>query len=231
LSTKESLNTLFSFNLTIWQDFEKFADYFEVFKLNIISNFKKNIFIKDYFQGAYFSSDTEKINLDLSKEFEKYDYIISKNQFPEPKNFIVNINNIYKWNNENFIFKNSSSKNWADSWKSFKNNITILYQQKTEELNTDRKTLSFNDIIAEKIKNENLNKKINKIKNPKKLSNINEFKNNKFITCLLTTKPLSNECKEGILQTDNLIVISRESFSKYYGEAFILKLKYCNFIN
>jgi hypothetical protein len=209
-SQKIPLNKLLSYDLSIWQNYEEFTDYFEVFKQNILSKHKNKITISEYFIGCYYSKDTGDINLKLNQIINKVNSI---HRFPNYSNFTNLINELFQWDDEIYLFKNASGMEWADSWKSF-NKTVMLYQKKTEEISSE-KTLSFTDIEIEIKKNNEL------------IFKIKEFEENNFITCILTTKPISNECIKNITETKNLIVISRESFSIYYGEAFSLKLKYC----
>jgi hypothetical protein len=223
-SSQQFLDKLLSYDLTNWQNYEDFTDYFEVFKQNILSKFNKTLSIGEYFIGGYISKNIAKLKLNLNET----DRILSKHQFPAYPNFTNLIYQLeeeeYQWDDIKYLFKNASSKSWGDSWKNF-NKIVILYQKKTEEYTTERQSLSYTEIDTEIKKYNELNSKIINL-------NIDEFKEKKFITCILTTKPISNECIKDITENSkNLIVISRDSFLQYYGEAFTFKLKYCNYFN
>jgi hypothetical protein len=215
LKDKNFLEKLLSYDLTNWENFEDFTDFFEIFKQNILSKYQNTLSVKEYFIGGYYSDETAEIKLNLLNIDKR---VISKHKFPNFTNFTKLIHESkkqYQWNDEKYFFKNASSAEWADSWKNF-NKTVILYQKKTEKLSTERNTISFTEIENEIIKNE-------------KITKIKELEENEFITCILTTKPISNESIKKIKETNNLIVISSESFLSYYGETFCLKLKHCNY--
>jgi hypothetical protein len=176
--------------------------------------------LRDYFRNAHFQFEHHSV--DITLPYSKIKFIQSTDCFPNSKKFIKKINNEYKWNDETLFIKNASDGPW-DSWKSYSNNLVIIYQKRTEGLDTKRDPIIFNDFLEEK-------KKIDKLIKEIKLKNDDTKEKIRFIACIITSSSISKECRENILKSEyRIAVISKDCFSDYYGDAF--SFKYCKNFN
>ncbi len=171
------------------------------------------------------------------------EWATSQHQFPQSFNAsnamekmifedIQNKNYEVEWFSRSYVILNAPSASFGDGWTIDdlyyrKKKFTCLFSLQMKFLRSieSEKIITFKNILKEQKKNEKgLLKLYNSMEeNEKKMKEIFGEKkiNMTVVTVIITDKRVSKDTKEKIEKSNNLIVICRNNFEKFFGKSFL----------